>query len=202
MDEITCGEMSDNLLSASHLTSPIYLFSGLSKKTLSRIQSMPNMETRTKQDVENLREQKIVQNQRMDSSQARLEVGSMVEVVSDSGVTVYGVIRWLGIPEEKKKEWAGIELVIDWNFTHKHGLSISATILTLHPFFSFNRTTRLMAALMGSTEAGDISPVKAIELCFFPSQSAALTAASSARQQRNTNSQKFLQVRHFHFFLQ
>ncbi|XP_024124819.1 ubiquitin carboxyl-terminal hydrolase CYLD [Oryzias melastigma] len=87
----------------------------LSKKTLSRIQSMPNMETRTKQDVENLREQKIVQNQRTDSPQARLEVGSMVEVVSDSGVTVYGVIRWLGIPEEKKKEWAGIELDYEVN---------------------------------------------------------------------------------------
>lgn len=52
-----------------------------------------------------------------------------------------------------------------------------------------------MAALMESTEARDFSPVRAIKLCFFPSQSAALTAASSA-QQRKTKSPKSLQVSH------
>uniref|UniRef100_A0A3P9JGE7 ubiquitinyl hydrolase 1 n=1 Tax=Oryzias latipes TaxID=8090 RepID=A0A3P9JGE7_ORYLA len=85
-------------------------FGSLSRKTLTRIQSMPNVETCTKQDVWNHGEQRDVQNQQTDSSQTRLEVGSMVEVVSDGGITVYGVIRWLGIPEEKTKEWAGIEL--------------------------------------------------------------------------------------------
>lgn len=81
---------------------------------------MPNVETSTKQDVWNHGEQRDVQNQQTDSSQMRLEVGSMVEVISDGGITAYGVIRWLGIPEEMTEEWAGIELVIDWNFTHKH----------------------------------------------------------------------------------
>lgn len=40
-----------------------------------------------------------------------LEVGSMVEVVSKHGVTVYGVVRWLGILPGKTNEWAGVELV-------------------------------------------------------------------------------------------
>lgn len=40
-----------------------------------------------------------------------LEVGSLVEVVSNSGVTVYGVIRWIGVIEGKTGDWAGIELV-------------------------------------------------------------------------------------------
>uniref|UniRef100_A0A3B4GU74 ubiquitinyl hydrolase 1 n=1 Tax=Pundamilia nyererei TaxID=303518 RepID=A0A3B4GU74_9CICH len=44
---------------------------------------------------------------------AILEVGSMVEVVSNSGITVYGVIRWLGVPGGKTGEWAGIELDYD-----------------------------------------------------------------------------------------
>ncbi|CAL8337332.1 unnamed protein product [Merluccius merluccius] len=42
-----------------------------------------------------------------------LEVGSMVEVRSDTGVTVYGVIRWTGVPAGKTSEWAGIELDYD-----------------------------------------------------------------------------------------
>uniref|UniRef100_A0AAV2M5R6 ubiquitinyl hydrolase 1 n=1 Tax=Knipowitschia caucasica TaxID=637954 RepID=A0AAV2M5R6_KNICA len=42
-----------------------------------------------------------------------LEVGSLVEVQSNSGVTVYGVIRWTGSLEGKTGEWAGIELDYD-----------------------------------------------------------------------------------------
>lgn len=44
-------------------------------------------------------------------SDCSLEVGSMVEVMSDNGMTIYGVIRWIGVPEGKKNCWAGLELV-------------------------------------------------------------------------------------------
>lgn len=44
-------------------------------------------------------------------SDCSFEVGSMVEVMSDNGVTIYGVIRWIGVPEGKKNGWAGLELV-------------------------------------------------------------------------------------------
>lgn len=46
-------------------------------------------------------------------SHVPLEVGSLVEVVSNSGVTVYGVIRWIGVIEGKTGDWAGIELDYD-----------------------------------------------------------------------------------------
>lgn len=35
----------------------------------------------------------------------------MVEVKSNTGVTVFGVIRWTGVPAGKTGEWAGVELV-------------------------------------------------------------------------------------------
>ncbi len=44
-------------------------------------------------------------------SHSSLEVGSMAEVISLNGLTVYGVIRWIGVPEGKKNCWAGLELV-------------------------------------------------------------------------------------------
>uniref|UniRef100_A0A3P8VS20 ubiquitinyl hydrolase 1 n=1 Tax=Cynoglossus semilaevis TaxID=244447 RepID=A0A3P8VS20_CYNSE len=44
-----------------------------------------------------------------------LEVGSMVEVVSSTGITVYGVIRWMGVLPGKTEKWAGIELDYDVN---------------------------------------------------------------------------------------
>lgn len=50
-------------------------------------------------------------SQSHNASRAPLEVGSLVEVMSNTGVTVYGVVRWLGVPEGKTLEWAGIELV-------------------------------------------------------------------------------------------
>lgn len=40
-----------------------------------------------------------------------LEVGSMAEAISLNGLTVYGVIRWIGVPDGKKNDWAGLELV-------------------------------------------------------------------------------------------
>ncbi|XP_033823243.1 ubiquitin carboxyl-terminal hydrolase CYLD [Periophthalmus magnuspinnatus] len=45
--------------------------------------------------------------------QVPLEVGSLVEVQSNSGLTVYGVIRWIGALKGKTGEWAGIELDYD-----------------------------------------------------------------------------------------
>lgn len=44
-------------------------------------------------------------------SQVPLEVGSIVEVESTSGILLYGVVRWLGVLKGKKNPWAGIELV-------------------------------------------------------------------------------------------
>lgn len=39
------------------------------------------------------------------------DVGSLVEVTSNTGITVYGVIQWMGVLSENKIDWAGIELV-------------------------------------------------------------------------------------------
>lgn len=64
-----------------------------------------------------------------------LEVGSLVEVVSNSGITVYGVVRWLGVPAGKTEEWAGIELVSDENVIELSFLS--SLVLYLIPDFMF-----------------------------------------------------------------
>lgn len=74
---------------------------------------MPNIGSRAQQLRENLTEETVIQSQSSSTSHAPLEVGSMVEVVSNSGITVYGVVRWLGVPTGKTNEWAGIELVSD-----------------------------------------------------------------------------------------
>ncbi|MEQ2167555.1 hypothetical protein GOODEAATRI_005269 [Goodea atripinnis] len=44
------------------------------------------------------------------------EVGSLVEVVNNAGITVYGVIQWLGIPQGKMDMFAGIELILRSSF--------------------------------------------------------------------------------------
>lgn len=74
---------------------------------------MPNIGSRAYQVRENHTEQSVIQSHNLSTSHVLLEVGSMVEVVSNSGITVYGVIRWLGVPSGKTEEWAGIELVRD-----------------------------------------------------------------------------------------
>lgn len=53
----------------------------------------------------------VIQKQSSSNSPAPLEVGSIVEVASSSGVTVYGVVRWLGVPAGQTGDWAGLELV-------------------------------------------------------------------------------------------
>uniref|UniRef100_A0A3P8UA25 ubiquitinyl hydrolase 1 n=1 Tax=Amphiprion percula TaxID=161767 RepID=A0A3P8UA25_AMPPE len=87
----------------------------LNRKAVTRINSMPNIGSRVRQATENHTEQSVIQNQRLSTSHAPLEVGSMVEVVSNSGITVYGVIQWLGILGGKTAEWAGIELDYEVN---------------------------------------------------------------------------------------
>ncbi|XP_037643010.1 ubiquitin carboxyl-terminal hydrolase CYLD [Sebastes umbrosus] len=59
--------------------------------------------------------QNVFHSQSSSPFHAPLEVGSMVEVVSNLGITVYGVIQWLGVPGEKTDDWAGIELDYDVN---------------------------------------------------------------------------------------
>lgn len=88
---------------------------GLNRKAMTRINSMPNIGSRTRQVRESHTEQSVIQSQSSHTSHVPLEVGSMVEVVSNSGITVYGVIKWLGVPRGKTDEWAGIELDYEVN---------------------------------------------------------------------------------------
>lgn len=77
---------------------------------MSRINSMPALKSRHAK-----KESILLNTNGSDSIQAlshySLEVGSMAEVISLNGLTVYGVIRWIGVPEGKKNCWAGLELV-------------------------------------------------------------------------------------------
>ncbi|XP_041810161.1 ubiquitin carboxyl-terminal hydrolase CYLD isoform X2 [Chelmon rostratus] len=88
---------------------------GLNRKAVTRINSMPNIGSHARQARENHTEQSLIQSQGSRTCHVPLEVGSMVEVVSNSGVTVYGVVRWLGVPGGKTDEWAGIELDYEVN---------------------------------------------------------------------------------------
>lgn len=89
---------------------------GLNKKAVTRINSMPNIGSHTRPLRESHTEQsRAIQSQIPNTSHVHLEVGSLVEVVSNSGITVYGVIQWLGVPEGKTNEWAGIELDYEVN---------------------------------------------------------------------------------------
>lgn len=82
---------------------------GLNKRAVTRINSMPNMGSNTLRQRGSHPGEAVIQ--RPDASQAPLEVGSIVEVESTSGIMLYGVVRWLGIPKGKTTQWAGIELV-------------------------------------------------------------------------------------------
>uniref|UniRef100_A0A672SXU1 ubiquitinyl hydrolase 1 n=1 Tax=Sinocyclocheilus grahami TaxID=75366 RepID=A0A672SXU1_SINGR len=78
-------------------------------KAVSRIKSMPALNSR------NAKKGSILLNTEVSGSiqslsHSSLEVGSMAEVISLNGLTVYGVIRWIGVPEGKKNCWAGLEL--------------------------------------------------------------------------------------------
>lgn len=84
---------------------------GLNKKAVTRINSMPNVGSHAQQLRDSHLAQTVIQSQSPSISDVPLEVGSIVEVVSNSGITVYGVVRWLGFLKGKTNEWAGIELV-------------------------------------------------------------------------------------------
>ncbi|XP_069013507.1 ubiquitin carboxyl-terminal hydrolase CYLD [Embiotoca jacksoni] len=87
----------------------------LNRKAVARINSMPNIGSRVRQVARNHTEQSVIQNQSLSTCHVPLEVGSIVEVVSNSGFTVYGVIQWLGVPAGKTDAWAGVELDYEVN---------------------------------------------------------------------------------------
>ncbi|XP_051932734.1 ubiquitin carboxyl-terminal hydrolase CYLD [Hippocampus zosterae] len=87
---------------------------GTNKKVM-RMNSMPIIRSLGQVTEKHRVQTAVHRSQSHDASRAPLEVGSLVEVVSNTGVTVYGVIRWLGVPEGKTAEWAGIELDYDVN---------------------------------------------------------------------------------------
>ncbi|XP_034440581.1 ubiquitin carboxyl-terminal hydrolase CYLD [Hippoglossus hippoglossus] len=87
----------------------------LNTKAVTRINSMPHISSRARQGREGHTEHSVIQNQSPSTSPVPLEVGSMVEVVSNSRITVYGVVQWLGVPAGKTGEWAGIELDYEVN---------------------------------------------------------------------------------------
>ncbi|KAJ3602628.1 hypothetical protein NHX12_030377 [Muraenolepis orangiensis] len=83
---------------------------GVSKKAVSRINSRSlNMNSLrgARQSID------LPGHSSMAASAPPLEVGSTVEVKSNTGLTVYGVIRWTGVPVGKTGEWAGVELDYD-----------------------------------------------------------------------------------------
>ncbi|KAM4741692.1 ubiquitin carboxyl-terminal hydrolase CYLD [Anableps anableps] len=83
---------------------------GSSRKMVTRMSSVPNIGTSKRQAMGRQSERSVVPSQTQSTAPVPLEVGSLVEVVNNAGITVYGVIRWLGILEGKMDTWAGIEL--------------------------------------------------------------------------------------------
>lgn len=171
---VTCLKMSYDLydfITTCIFTCPCpwYLSAGLNRKVVTRNSCMANIGSHAQPVTENHIEQTLIESQSVNT--VALEVGSLVEVVSNSGITVYGVLRWLGVPGGKTAEWAGIELVSDYKFVQffQHALVIPHIHIVCH----CSRTTRWRAALMGRTVVRGISHVERAELCLFPSQNAA-----------------------------
>ncbi|XP_068171634.1 ubiquitin carboxyl-terminal hydrolase CYLD isoform X2 [Antennarius striatus] len=99
---------------SSHTPPPVLEWKDSSCESLNRnsgtcITSMPSIGSQPRQHTE----QNATQSQSSSASPVPLEVGSIVEVMSNTGVKVYGVIRWLGFLKEKSGQWAGIELDFD-----------------------------------------------------------------------------------------
>ncbi|XP_011612622.2 ubiquitin carboxyl-terminal hydrolase CYLD isoform X2 [Takifugu rubripes] len=82
------------------------------KRAVTRINSMPNLGSNTLQRG-NHTEEGVIQGSSV--SQVPLEVGSIVEVESTTGIRLYGVVRWLGVLKGKRNVWAGIELDYEIN---------------------------------------------------------------------------------------
>ncbi|XP_058859797.1 ubiquitin carboxyl-terminal hydrolase CYLD-like isoform X2 [Acipenser ruthenus] len=62
--------------------------------------------------VENGRLKRVVSGGSLGSAlqTAPLELGSLTELQASNGATVHGVVRWIGVPEGKSENWAGVEL--------------------------------------------------------------------------------------------
>lgn len=108
--EHACHKLEKNViwLCDHHVT----LHTGQGRKAVTRINSMPNIGSSSQQRQSHSTElQRPVLSHYLGTSPVPLEVGSMVEVVSSTGITVYGVIRWMGVLPGKTEKWAGIELV-------------------------------------------------------------------------------------------
>lgn len=88
---------------------------GLTRKAVSRINSMPHIGFIGQNVKESHTDHGVTKSQSPKLSHIPLEVGSMVEVESNTGVIVYGVIWWMGVPEGKRSTWAGIELDYEMN---------------------------------------------------------------------------------------
>lgn len=99
---------------------------------MTRINSMPNMGKTGRHGKENQTEQSVIQSQRSSTLPVFLEVGSLVEVVSNTGVKVYGVVQWLGVPAGKHEEWAGIELVGIYNWSLRNSYNNCQASETAH----------------------------------------------------------------------
>lgn len=84
--------------------------SGSGKNAVMRVSSMPSIGTSKRQIPDEHSEPSAVRSPSPSASPVPLEVGSLVEVVNNAGITVYGVIQWMGIPEGKLDTWVGIEL--------------------------------------------------------------------------------------------
>ncbi|XP_057218280.1 ubiquitin carboxyl-terminal hydrolase CYLD [Triplophysa rosa] len=97
----------------SHLNSrqPLRVNSAadLNRNAVTRINSLPSYKSHSLKIGSIFRKQDV-SNSIQVLSDCSFEVGSMVEVMSDNGMTIYGVIRWIGVPEGKKNDWAGLEL--------------------------------------------------------------------------------------------
>ncbi len=92
---------------------------------MSRIHSMPAFNSR------NAKKGTILLNADVSNSvqalsHSSLDVGSMVEVISLNGLTVYGVIRWIGVPDWKEK-YAGQDL--NWWASAFSSLSIKHVLI-------------------------------------------------------------------------
>ncbi|KAM8867989.1 ubiquitin carboxyl-terminal hydrolase CYLD [Synchiropus picturatus] len=88
---------------------------GLTRKAVTRINSLSSIGRRERRLSDDLSQISATESRCPSPLTVSLDVGSMVEVVSNTGVTVYGVIHWIGIPPGKTGEWAGIELDYEVN---------------------------------------------------------------------------------------
>lgn len=88
---------------------PPHTSTGPNKRAVTRINSMPNIGSSALRQRGTRSEEAVIRGSGV--SRVPLEVGSIVEVESTSGILLFGVVRWLGILKGKKEKWAGIELV-------------------------------------------------------------------------------------------